>query len=175
VTLLVEVSHGESRMTRQTLAVKKRSLRYGQPSLHDNDTAGSARLSSNEHRSVQYIETADASVYPKVCYYPVTEGSRPVECVPLVEESPKTDFDLRASSKMSTAVRLNPTDLTVPVILEQSSLLCSTPNKLGAFASSLRRLADGALRFGATQLISAVFAASEEVPECASGHRITRR
>jgi len=32
-----------------------------------------------------YIETADASVYTEVCYYPVTEGSRPVECVPLVE------------------------------------------------------------------------------------------
>lgn len=132
-------------------------------------------LPSNEHRSVQYIETADASVYPKVCYYPVTEGSRPVECVPLVEDSPKTDFDLRASSKMSTAVRLNPTDLTAPVTLEQSSRLCSTSNKLEAFASSLRRLADGALRFGATQRITAVFAASEEVPECDSGHRTSLR
>lgn len=74
--------------------------------------------------------------------------------------------DLRASSKMSAAVRLNPTDLTVPVILEQSSRLCSTSNKLEVFASILRRLADGALRFGATQHITAVFAASEEVPEC---------
>lgn len=136
---------------------------------------GVHELSSNEHRSVQYIETADASVYPKVCYYPVTEGSRPVECVPLVEDSPKTDFDLRASPKMSAAVRLNPTGLTVPVILEQSSRLCSISNKLETFASSLRRLADGALRFGATQLISAVFAASEEVPGCDSGHRTTRR
>jgi hypothetical protein len=34
---------------------------------------------------------------------------------------------------------------------------------------------DGALRFGATQHVSAVFAASEEVPECESGHRSTRR
>jgi hypothetical protein len=68
-------------------------------------------LSNKEHRSVQYIETADASVYPKVCYYPVTEGSRPVECVPPVEEGPKTNFDLRANSKMSAAVRLNPTEL----------------------------------------------------------------
>lgn len=132
-------------------------------------------LSSNEHRSVQYIESVDASVYPKVCYYPVTEGSRPIECVPLVEDDPEADFDLRANSKMSTAVRLNPTGLTVPVIREQSSPLCSAANKLEAFASSLRRLADGALRFGATQLISAVFAASEEVPECESGHRTTRR
>lgn len=74
--------------------------------------------------------------------------------------------DLRASSKMSAAVRLNPTSLTVPVILEQSSRLCSAANKLEAFASSLRRLADGALRFGATQHIAAVIAASEEVPEC---------
>lgn len=143
--------------------------------MRDNNTAGSARLPRNEHRSAHYIETADASVYPKVCYYPVTEGSRPVGCVPPVEDSPKTDFDLRASSKMSTAVRLNPTDLTVPVTLEQSSRLCSTSNKLEAFASSLRRLADGALRCGATQRISAVFAASEEVPECDSGHRTSLR
>jgi hypothetical protein len=69
---------------------------------------------------------------------------------------------------MSAAVRLNPTGLTVPVILEQSSRLCSASNKLEAFASSLRRLADGALRFGATQHIAAVIAASEEVPECES-------
>jgi hypothetical protein len=131
--------------------------------------------SSKEHRSVQYIDTVDASVYPKVCYYPVTEGSRPVGCVPPVEDSPETDFDLRASSKMSAAVRLNPTDLTVPVTLEQSSRLCSASNKLEAFASSLRRLADGALRCGATQRISAVFAASEEVPECDSGHRTSLR
>jgi len=121
---------------------------------------------TNPPKRGSYIETADASVYPKVCYYPVTEGSRPIEHVPLVEESPKTNFYLRASSKMSATVWLNPTGLTVPVILEQSSRLCSTSNKLEVFASSLRRLADGALRFGATQHITAVFAASEEVPEC---------
>jgi len=127
----------------------------------------SARTFQNEPAEASsYIETADASVYPKVCYYPVTEGSRPIEHVPLVEESPKTDFYLRASSKMSAEVWLNPTGLTVPVILEQSSRLCSTSNKLEVFASILRRLADGALRFGATQHITAVFAASEEVPEC---------
>lgn len=39
-----------------------------------------------------YIETADAGVYTKVSYYPVTEGPRPVECVPLAEVSPKTYF-----------------------------------------------------------------------------------
>lgn len=55
-------------------------------------------------------------MYPEVCYYPVTEGSRPVECVPLVEVGPKTDFYPGANSKMSTAVWLNPTNLTVSVI-----------------------------------------------------------
>jgi len=71
----------------------------------------SARTFQNEPspKRGSYIETADASVYPKVCYYPVTEGSRPIEHVPLVEESPKTDFYLRANSKMSAEVWLNPT------------------------------------------------------------------
>jgi len=48
-----------------------------------------------------YIETADASVYPEVCYYPVAEGPRPVECVPLVENSPKTELELKANLEMS--------------------------------------------------------------------------
>jgi len=33
-------AYGRSRVTYRTLTVKKRSLRYGQPSLRDNDTAG---------------------------------------------------------------------------------------------------------------------------------------
>lgn len=70
----------------------------------------SARTLQNElAEASSYIETADASVYPEVCYYPVTEGSRPIEHVPLVEDSPKTDFYLRANSKMSAEVWLNPT------------------------------------------------------------------
>jgi len=70
----------------------------------------SARTFQNElAEASSYTETADASVYPKVCYYPVTEGSRPIEHVPLVEDSPKTDFYLRANSKMSAEVWLNPT------------------------------------------------------------------
>jgi hypothetical protein len=61
-----------------------------------------AQTYRNEDTEVNsYIETADASVYPKVCYYPVTEGSRPVECVPLVENSPKTELELKASLEMS--------------------------------------------------------------------------
>jgi len=70
----------------------------------------SARTFRNElAEASSYIETADASVYSKVCYYPVTEGSRPIEHVPLVEVGPKTGFYLRASSKMSAEVWLNPT------------------------------------------------------------------
>lgn len=121
-----------------------------------------------------YIETADASVYTEVCYYPVTEGSRPVEYVLLVEVGPKTYFYLGANSKMSTAVRLNPMSLTERIVLEQSSRLRSTANKLAACSKGYRRLADGALRFGATQHFAAVFAASEEVPDCEAGHRNTR-
>jgi hypothetical protein len=75
----------------------------------------------------------------------------------------------RASPEVSAEVRLNPTDLTVPVILERSSRLRSNSNKLELFAIDLRQLADDALRFGITQHITAVFAASGEVPECESG------
>jgi len=58
----------------------KRSLWYGQPSLRDNDTAESSTSFQDEYAEANsYIETADASVYPEVCYYPVTEGPRPVE------------------------------------------------------------------------------------------------
>jgi hypothetical protein len=48
--------------------------------LRDNNTVESSTSFQNESTEVNsYIETADASVYPEVCYYPVTEGSRPVE------------------------------------------------------------------------------------------------
>jgi hypothetical protein len=75
----------------------------------------------------------------------------------------------RASPEVSAEVWLDPTDLTVPVILERSSRLRSNSNKLELFAIDLRQLADGALRFGTTQHFTAVFAASGEVPECESG------
>jgi len=82
---------------------------------------------------------------------------------------------LRASPEVSAEVWLDPTDLTASVTLEKSSRLCSNSNKLELFAIDLRQLADGALRFGTTQHFPAVFAASEEVPECESGNRISRR
>jgi len=59
-----------------------------------------------------YIETADAGVYTQVCYYPVTEGPRPVECVPLVELGPKTKLDLKASLEISAEVWLHPVNLS---------------------------------------------------------------
>jgi len=113
VAPLVEVPTEGPKTFPKTLAIKKRSLRYGQPSLLDNDTARSARNSQNEGTEVSsYIETADAGVYTQVCYYPVTEGSRPVGCVPPVETGPKTRLDLKASLEISTEVWLDPENLS---------------------------------------------------------------
>lgn len=40
--------------------------------------------------------------------------------MPLVENSPKTELELKASLEMSTEVRLDPTNVTVFVTLEQN-------------------------------------------------------
>ena len=94
-----------------------------------------ARAFQDEGTEVSsYIETADAGVYTKVCYYPVAGGPRPVECVPPVEFGPKTELDLKASLEISTEVWLDPVDLSgsdQPRIENASSI--RTPDKLEPF------------------------------------------
>lgn len=49
--------------------------------------------------------------------------------MPLVENSPRTELELKASLEMSAAVWLDPMDLTESIILEQSTPLCSNSDE----------------------------------------------
>jgi len=122
-----------------------------------------------------YIETADASVYTEVCYYPVTEGPRPVECVPLVEVRSEDRLLPWSELQDERCGMAQPNELNGARHPRSEFATLFDRQQVGGIFQHFTSMADGALRFGATQHFSAVFAASEEVPECESGHRNTRR
>jgi hypothetical protein len=74
----------------ETQAVKLRSLRYGRPSLHGERHRQwlhePPKMTSTEVPHTPRF--AGAGAYAQVSYYPVAEGPRPIECVPLAENGP---------------------------------------------------------------------------------------
>lgn len=95
-----------------------------------------AQAYGNEHTEVfSSIETADAGVPAEVCCNPVAKGHDLSSVCHSSSKVRRPNSTLGASPEVSAEVWLNPTNLTASVSLEQSSRLCSNPNKLGSIAS----------------------------------------
>jgi len=99
-------------------------------------------------------------VYTEVSYYPVTEGSRPVECVPLAEASPETYFYPWSKLQGERCGMARPNGLYGARQPRAEFATLFDRQQVGGIFQYLTSIGDGALRFGATQHFSAVSAAS---------------